>query len=86
MIIDGGKNCGFYTFSDVYFASFNSSLTAIYLRFVNVTTQGKTTCTLETPTIMQQFTSGTWLYANSTMAPEKVCGYFVGIGNSATFA
>lgn len=81
MVIYGGKNCGFYTFSDVYFSSFSTTLQGIYLRFVNVTTDGKTTCTLES-TNMQTFTSGTWLYANSTKAEPNVCGYFVGIANS----
>ena len=65
-----GQNCAFYTFNDLYFASFNPNLQGIYLNFLNATvpTTSKSQCTLES-TKMNTFTSGTWLYANSSRAP-----------------
>lgn len=78
-----GQNCAFYTFNDIYFSSFNPSLQGIYLNFLNGTVPGssKPQCTLES-TKMNPFTSGTWLYANSSRAPGGMCGYYVGIANS----
>lgn len=83
LTIQGGKNCGFYTFSDVFFSSFNTSvLQGIYLRFVNVSGQnGVSTCSLES-TNMFTYPSGSWLYANSTNAIPNVCGFYVGIANT----
>ena len=80
-----GQNCAFYTFNDIYFSSFNPNLQGIYLNFLNGTVPGssKTQCTLES-TKMSPFISGTWLYANSSRAPEGMCGYYVGIANSDT--
>lgn len=84
LTINSGKNCGFYTFSDVYFNSFNSTLAGIYLRFVNTSSaNGTWSCSLESPS-MYTFTSGTWLYANSRQSQATVCGYYVGIANSDT--
>ena len=37
MTIKAGKNCAFYTFYDVYFASLSSSVQGIYLNFINTT-------------------------------------------------
>jgi hypothetical protein len=35
-------------------------------------------------TKINTFASGTWLYANSTRAPQNMCGYYVGVANSDT--
>ena len=37
MTLKPGKNCAFYTFYDVYFASLSSNLQGIYLNFLNTT-------------------------------------------------
>jgi hypothetical protein len=78
-----GHNCAFYTFNDIYFASFHPSIQGIYLNFLNATAPGQTKaqCTLES-TKINNFASGSWLYANSTRAPQGMCGYYVGVANS----
>lgn len=80
-----GKNCAFYTFNDVHFSSFHPSVSGIYFNFVNSpnSTTGAPQCKLES-TKINTFQTGTWLYANSSMAPENICGYYVGIANADT--
>mgnify|MGYP001286624002 CR=1 FL=1 len=83
MTIKPGKNCAFYTFSDIYFASFHPGVQGIYLNFLNQssTVTSGAPCTLES-TKINTLNSGTWLYANSFSAPKNICGYYVGVANS----
>ncbi|TNV84657.1 hypothetical protein FGO68_gene14300 [Halteria grandinella] len=60
MTIQGGKNCGFYTYGDVFLRTYDASTNGIY--FVFTKTLG-TDCTLNLT--MQNFKNETWLYANS---------------------
>ena len=68
--------CGIYTYGDVFFKSYHEKVTANY--FVYKKMDG-VTCTLDTN--MYTMESNTWLYANSMMADQTVCGYFVGVIN-----
>lgn len=77
MKLQAGKNCGFYTYGDVFIKSYDASTSAIY--FVFKKTLG-TTCELDTT--LKTFNNQTWLYANSLNADSDVCGYYVGIANS----
>jgi hypothetical protein len=50
--IDAGSNCGFYTFGNVYFLSFNSSTSGIYLVYQNSTqSDGTLKCSLQSTNI-----------------------------------
>jgi hypothetical protein len=79
MSLQKGKNCGFYTYGDVFIKTYNKNTTGIY--FVFKKTLG-TTCTLDST--LRTFNNETWLYANSLNADPNVCGYYVGIANSAS--
>jgi hypothetical protein len=79
MKLNGGKNCGFYTYGDVFVRSYDKSTSAIYFTFMK--TMG-TTCELDPK--LNTLTNNTWLYANSLNADSSVCGYYVGIANSGS--
>jgi hypothetical protein len=72
-----GNNCGFYTYKDVFFQSYDSSLSAIYFTFMK---GDNLQCNLDNT--LRNFPSQTWLYANSVQADADVCGYFVGVANA----
>jgi hypothetical protein len=72
------KNCGFYTYGDVFFKSYHPNVTAIYFVFKKTL---NSICQLDTT--IRTFKNQTWLYANSLGADPKVCGYFVGVANAA---
>lgn len=79
MTLKAGKNCGFYTYGDVFLKSYDTPVQGIY--FVFQKTLG-TTCTLNST--MHTFKNETWLYANSINADQNVCGYYIGVANSGT--
>ena len=74
-----GKNCGFYTYGDVFFKSFDPTVTAIYFIFKKTLSS---TCELDAT--LQTFKNETWLYANSIYSDPKVCGYYVGVANGGS--
>jgi hypothetical protein len=79
MKLQGGKNCGFYTYGDVFVRTYDASTTGIYFTFTK--TLGST-CTLNTT--LNTIKNETWLYANSMNADQNVCGYYVGVANSGS--
>ena len=79
MKLQGGKNCGFYTYGDVFIRTYDASTSGIYFTFTK--TLGST-CQLNTT--LNTFKNETWLYANSLNADQNVCGYYVGVANSGS--
>lgn len=79
MKLQGGKNCGFYTYGDVFIRTYDPSTSGIYFKFTK--TLGST-CQLDTT--LNTFKNETWLYANSLNADQNVCGYYVGVANSGS--
>ena len=79
MKLQGGKNCGFYTYGDVFLRTYDPSTTGIYFKFTK--TLGST-CQLNTT--LNTFKNETWLYANSLNADQTICGYYVGVANSGS--
>jgi len=75
-----GENCAFYTYGDVFFRSYHSSVSGIYFVFRKVL--GSSTCKLNNT--LMTFPNGTWLYANSLYADPNVCGYYVGVANAGS--
>lgn len=77
--LQGGKNCAFYTYGDVFFQSYHSSVSGIYFIFRKTLSS---TCELENK--LNTFTNGSWLYANSLYSDPTICGYYVGIANAGS--
>ena len=60
LILDPGQNCGFYTYGETFFKSYDPLVTGIYFTYV----KGDHLTCIQNPTI-QTYYNATWLYANS---------------------
>lgn len=75
--LKNNSNCGFYTYSDVYFASLHPNVNGIYMKYIKQQANS-TSCTLESTNLFT-LDSGSWLFLN---ASSNLCGFYVGIANS----